>query len=127
MSGEETSNGELRVLKALWQLKKGTVEEIREQHNALFGTTLAYTTVMTLLGRLAQKGAVHVDRERQPFLYRPAQKQESVLKKRVKSFVDTVFDGHALELVLRLVEDEKLSPADLKSIEAKLSAKSQRK
>ncbi len=120
MAGKENSDGELRVMKALWKLKKGTVAEIREEHNRLFEGELAYTTVMTLLGRMAKKGTVKVDRERQPFLYRPAQKEESVLKARVKSFVANVFDGDALALVLRLVEDEKLSSAELKRIEEKL-------
>jgi predicted transcriptional regulator len=123
----EASDSELKVLKALWQLKKATVADVRDRYNASHGGELAYTTVMTLLSRLAKKGAVRVDREREPFVYRPAFKEESVLRQRVKSFVATVFDGNAGDLILRLVEDEALSPEDLEKLEAKLAAKSSRK
>ena len=127
MGIEDATDGELRVMKALWRAKKGSVAEVRELHNQMFGAGLAYTTVMTLLGRLAAKGAVRVDRERQPFIYRPAHKEESVLRRRVKQFVETVFDGNAMALVLRLVEDEKLTPEKLRRLEAKLGGKGARK
>jgi hypothetical protein len=65
---------ELRVMKALWQLGRSSVAEVRAELGAR-GQQLAYTTVMTLLGRLATKGAVIVDKMREPFLYRPAHRR----------------------------------------------------
>ncbi|MBK9072972.1 MAG: BlaI/MecI/CopY family transcriptional regulator [Myxococcales bacterium] len=56
---------ELSALKALWALGPSTVAEVRRY----LGDVSAYTTVMTLLSRLAQKNAVVVDRAREPFLY----------------------------------------------------------
>ncbi len=53
----ELTNAELRVIKALWQVGTGTVAEVRGALGER-GKELAYTTVMTLLGRLATKGAV---------------------------------------------------------------------
>jgi len=52
---------EFAVMKALWDVQCGTVAEIRGRHAAMTGAELAYTTVMTLLSRLAAKGAVKVD------------------------------------------------------------------
>jgi predicted transcriptional regulator len=112
---------ELRVMKALWQLGRGTVSEVRGEL-AQRGHDVAYTTVMTLLGRLATKSAVVVDRAREPFVYRPAHRRDSVLGDRLRAFVRDVFDGHAGSLVLRLVEDESLSRADLRAIERKIAA-----
>ena len=107
---------ELRVMKALWELGRGSVAEVRAKL-ATRGHEVAYTTVMTLLGRLAAKQAVAVDKTREPFVYKPAHRRESVLRERLREFVHEVFDGKADSLVLRLVEDETLSRADLQRIE----------
>ena len=77
----ELTPAELNLMKVLWRLGKATVADARAELNrpeATCRTTrrdggeLAYTTVMTLLGRLAAKGAVEVDREREPYVDRPA-------------------------------------------------------
>ena len=121
----ELTPAELRVMKALWELGKGSVADVRADLAAR-GHEVAYTTVMTLLGRLAAKQAVVVDKTREPFVYKPAHRRESVLRERLRDFVREVFDGKADSLVLRLVEDETLSRADLQRIE-KMIAESEKK
>jgi predicted transcriptional regulator len=116
----EMTPAELRVMKALWQLGLGSVAEVRAELQQR-GHELAYTTVMTLLGRLAGKGALIVDRTREPFVYKPAHRRESVLRERLRAFVRDVFDGQADSLVLRLVEDEALSREELREIERKIA------
>ncbi|MGE0551162.1 MAG: BlaI/MecI/CopY family transcriptional regulator [Kofleriaceae bacterium] len=116
----ELTTAELRVLKALWEVPRGTVAAVREELERR-GQDLAYTTVMTLLGRLATKGAVVVDKTREPFIYRPAHRRESVLRERLREFVREVFDGNADSLVLNLVEDESLSRAELRAIERRIT------
>jgi predicted transcriptional regulator len=117
----DLTNAELRVMKALWQLEAGaSVHDVRAEL-ARRGQELAYTTVMTLLGRLAGKGAAQVDKTREPFLYKPAFRRESVLRDRLRDFVSEVFDGRADSLVLGLVEDATLSREELRAIEAKIA------
>jgi len=111
---------ELRVMKALWAVGTGTVAEVRAELGRR-GQELAYTTVMTLLGRLATKRAVVADKAREPFVYRPVHRRESVLRDRLREFVREVFDGQAESLVLNLVEDESLSRAELRAIERKIA------
>lgn len=111
---------ELRVMKALWKLDQGSVAEVRSELGQR-GNELAYTTVMTLLGRLAAKGALQVDKTREPYVYRPAYRRESVLRERLREFVRDVFDGQADSLVLRLVEDESLTRAELREIEKRIA------
>jgi len=114
---------ELRILKILWQIGSGTVRDVKDQLAAESDEAPAYTTVMTLMNQLAAKSALHVDRGRQPFIYKPAVQRERVLTHRLRQFVENVFDGQAGELVLRLVEQAEISPEDLKRIEAKIDAK----
>lgn len=116
----DMTSAELRVMKALWEVGTGTVAEVRTALGKR-GQELAYTTVMTLLGRLAAKHAVVVDRTREPFVYRPVHHRESVLRDRLREFVREVFDGQAGSLVLNLVEDESLSRAELRAIERKIA------
>lgn len=114
---------EFEILKVLWRLDQATVAEVRAEQTQR-GAAPAYTTVMTLLGRLATKGAVLVDRSREPFVYRAAHRRESVIGSRVRAFLQDVFDGKADSLVLHLVEDAALSVEELRSIERLLSASS---
>jgi BlaI family transcriptional regulator, penicillinase repressor len=112
---------ELRVMKVLWDLGRGSVAEVRTELGKR-GQDLAYTTVMTLLGRLAAKTAVAVDKTREPFVYKAAHRRESVLRERLRDFVRDVFDGQADSLVLNLVEDESLSRDELREIERTIAA-----
>ena len=116
----EMTPAEFNVMKVLWRLERATVADVRGEHNAANDTELAYTTVMTLLGRLAAKGAVVVDRSRQPFVYRPAFRRDSVLRDRLREFVATVFDGQSTALVAHLLDDESLSLTELRAIERKV-------
>lgn len=106
---------EFEILKVLWRLDQATVAEVRAEQTTRGGAP-AYTTVMTLLGRLAAKGAVLVDRSREPFVYRAAHRRESVIGSRVRAFLQDVFDGKADSLVLHLVEDSALSAEELHAI-----------
>lgn len=119
-SPPDMSPAEFNVMKVLWRLERASVAEVRAEHTTMFESDLAYTTVMTLLSRLASKGAVKVDKTRQPFVYKPAYRRETVLRERLREFVDTVFDGNADSLVMHLVEDESLSLEELRAIEAKI-------
>lgn len=109
-------------MKALWQLGRATVAETRAALTRRDGNELAYTTVMTLLGRLAAKGAVAVDKDREPYVYAPAFRRESILRDRLRSFLSEVFDGDSHAMVLGLVADESLSLDELRAIEKNLEA-----
>lgn len=111
------SPAEFEVMKILWRLGHGTVAEVRAEGKS----DPAYTTVMTLLGRLEKKGAVTVDKTRQPYVYKPRMKRHSVLRRRLRSFLDNVFDGDADSLVMELVAEKALTRDELRELEARLA------
>ena len=111
---------ELRVLKVLWKDGPQTVRQVKNALTAQGGDPPAYTTVMTMMKQLAEKGALKVDRERHSFVYAPAVRRQRVLGQRLTQFLHTVFDGQAEDLVLHLVEQANLSSEDLRRIEAKI-------
>ena len=118
---------EFNIMKVLWLRERATVAEVRGELNKKPGVDLAYTTVMTLLGRLAAKGAVAVDKDREPYVYAPAFRRESVLRDRLRSFLSDVFDGDSQAMVLGLVADESLSLDELRAIERDLGGERPRK
>lgn len=114
------TEAELKLMKILWRIGSGTVRDVKTALEEECGEAPAYTTVMTLMNQLAAKGALAVEKSRQPYLYRPSVRRESVLRERLSQFLQTVFDGQAGELVLRLVEEAELSPEDLRRIEDRI-------
>ena len=114
---------ELRIMKVLWQSGGGTVRQVLDLLPSDGGEAPAYTTVMTLMKQLAEKGALQVDRERQPFVYTPAVTRRQVLGHRLTQFLNGVFDGQVEDLVLHLAEEADLSAEDLRRIEAKIAAR----
>ena len=111
---------ELRIIKVVWRLGAATVRQVRDALPEGKEGPPAYTTVMTVMKQLAEKGLLAVDRARQPYLYTPAVRREQVLADRMRQFLHTVFDGQAEDLVLCLVEEAELSPEDLRRIEGKI-------
>ncbi len=82
---------ELEAMKALWQLGEGTVREVRLEIAPR--RPLAYTTVMTLLDRLARKGAVARRKEGRSHVYCPLISREAVLEVAVDRLAQDFFAG----------------------------------
>ena len=82
---------EMLCLKALWSLGEGNVSDVR----ALVAESkpLAYTTVMTVLDRLARRNMVTRRKAGRAFVYAPRMSKDAMRRLAVKEFVDSFFDG----------------------------------
>jgi predicted transcriptional regulator len=95
---------ELECLKVLWTLGEGNVKDVR---HALTGSrNLAYTTVMTVLDRLARKGGVSRRKVGRSFVYVPVLSRGVLCRLAVQDLVDRYFDGSEAAL-LELLKDSK--------------------
>jgi BlaI family transcriptional regulator, penicillinase repressor len=106
---------ELDMMRIVWRhdapvTVRDVYEELRQRR------TIAYTTVMTSLKTLEQKGYLKATQQDRAYLYRPARPKQQVIKSMVREFVDRVFNGSAGPLVAHLVEDDRLTEADLREI-----------
>ena len=101
-------------MKVVWDLNHATVRDVYEK--LLERRHIAYTTVMTMMKILEDKGYLNKSQEERAFLYRPAKPQQQVIRGMVREFVNRVFNGSAEPLLLHLVEDEKISKEDLAEI-----------
>src|SRR5260370_38156704 len=82
---------ELDCMNALWRLGEATVRDI---HAALATTRpRAYTTIMTILDRLAQKGVVERKKAGRAGLYKPHLSADQTRTRAVARLLDAFFQG----------------------------------
>lgn len=103
---------ELDVMSVLWDLASATVAEVRER----LVDDLAYTTVLTVLRTLEQKGYVGHTGEGRAHRYRPLVKREAAGRSALRRLVDKVFDGSPEMLLTNLVSDKNLSDEELRRL-----------
>ena len=101
-------------MKVIWKLDTATVRQVYE--TMLEHRRIAYTTVMTMMNILEQKGYLKKQQGERAYVYRPAQPQKQVIRSMVREFVDRVFNGSAEPLLVHLVEDRRLTETDLEEI-----------
>jgi len=85
---------EREVMEEVWRRGSGTVHEIRDALNARSTKDRAYTTVMTVLGRLADKGMLVRRREGRSDRYLPALDRDAYLDARAADDVETILAAY---------------------------------
>jgi predicted transcriptional regulator len=112
----DLGEAELQVLRALWDGGPATVREVLN-HLHERGRKVAYTTVLTFLTRLEQKGFVKSDKSGLAYVYRAAVTRNQVTRSRLKTMLDELFDGEAAPLVLQLMKTEKFSAQEIAELQ----------
>ncbi|HZV87337.1 MAG TPA: BlaI/MecI/CopY family transcriptional regulator [Candidatus Binatus sp.] len=105
---------ELEIMKLVWQRQTATVRDIYEA--LLEHRKIAYTTVMTMMKILENKGYLKKRRQDRAFVYRPAHAKNQVIGNMLREFIDRVFNGSAEPLLVHLVKSRHLREKDLQKI-----------
>ena len=120
------TRAESEIMKLLWARRSATVHEVIED----LDRPLAYTTVLSVLRLLEQKG--YLSHQLSPgggraHVYRPIVNQEGARRSHLRDLVDRLFGGQRDELMIGMLRDERWSRAELEKlrdeIEARLLAK----
>ena len=117
----ELTSAEWKLMNALWEGHPATAREIGERltHEKKW----AYTTVKTMLTRLAKKGAISEHKRGNLSFYEPLLTRPRARMAALRSLVDDAFDGAFGPLMHFLVEKEKLSPEERRRLTQMLEAK----
>lgn len=107
---------EAQIMDALWSLGAATAEQIRSAmtdhpHDS---------TIRTLLRVLEEKGYVRHTAKGKAFVYQPALRKASAERKAVRSILRRFFGGSAEALVMRLIEDDQITPKRLDELKRQL-------
>jgi len=101
-------------MKVVWRLNKATVRDVYEAMRET--RQVAYTTVMTMMKILEEKGYLKKTIVDRAHLYKPAQPRQQVVGAMVRDFLDRVFDGASDGLLLHLAKDNKLTEKQRKLV-----------
>jgi predicted transcriptional regulator len=107
---------ELEVMHVFWSGDEQTVAEARDAL-AVAGRDLAYTTVATLVRILTEKGFLKQTNAERPFRFRPLRSFEDVSGNLVSNLLQRVFAGSREQLLVRLMEQRKLTPKERSMLE----------
>jgi len=111
---EQPTAGELEVLKVLWERGSSTVREVMEVLNR--DRPRAYTSVMSLLNVMTDKGLVVREPQGRAFIYRAKTNRGRTLRRMVGDLLGRAFGGSTSQLVAHLLDQTKPSPAELDEI-----------
>jgi predicted transcriptional regulator len=113
---ETLTQREGQIMEVLWAAGSATAEEIRaalpdEPHDS---------TIRTILRVLKEKGYVRHTIKGKAYVYSPVVKRASAERKAVRSMLQRFFGGSAEALVMRLIEDDQLSPEQLDELKKRI-------
>jgi len=108
------TDGELAILRVLWERGPGTVREIQE---GLAGSReVGYTTVLKLLQIMTEKGLVRRNETERAHVYAARAPREQTERQLVGDLLDRAFAGSASTLVMRALSSKKASSEELARI-----------
>ncbi len=105
------TDAELRLMDVLWDRGSATVGEVVEALDG--GQPLAYSTVLTTLRILEQKGYINHTKEGRAFVYHPVVERGDALRNAVKNLANRFFNSSPELLVLNIIEQEKIDLEEL--------------
>lgn len=108
------TDGEARVMSALWRKGSGTVAEILAEVRRKRPTT--YSTVQTMLRILETKGYVSHEKVARAFVYSPRIDERQARRRALRQLVSRLFNGSPSLLVLNVLDDERIDPDELKRL-----------
>jgi predicted transcriptional regulator len=108
------SPAETEVLRLVWRLGAATVQDVCDALPK--ERVVAYATVQTMLRRLEKKGYVRHDVKGKAHVFCPAAKREDVIKRSVHDFVNRLFGGDPVPLLMYLADHSKLKGEDIQRL-----------
>lgn len=112
--------GELEILQVLWDRGPSTVRDVLEVLNR--DRKRAYTSVMSLLNIMTDKGYVVREPQGRAYVYRARRPRAKTLGQIVGGVLGRAFAGSAHELVAHVLEQSKPSSAELDEIRKLIEA-----
>jgi predicted transcriptional regulator len=98
---------ELEVLQHVWSLGRARVSDVRDE--ILKNRRVAYTTVMTVMRNLAEKGYLDFESDGSSYFYTAIRSERQVKESILDELVGKIFDGSPEALVQTLVNRESMS------------------
>ncbi len=113
------TDAELRLMDILWDKGTATVGDVVD---ALPNCkSLAYSTVLTTLRILEQKGYVRHEKHGRAFVYHPVVNRRQASQNAVQYILSRFFDNSPELLLLNVLENENIDPLELERLKTLVS------
>ena len=104
------TDAESDVMSIVWRLQRASVGDVVTAMKRTRAVT--YSTVQTMLRILETKGYVTHDKVARAFVYEPVVDERQARRRALRHLVRRLFEGSPSLLVLNVLEDEELDPAE---------------
>ena len=104
---------ELQILNVLWERGPSAVRDVLD---ALPAPKPIYTTVLTMMRLMQEKGYLDRKERGRAHVYTARLREQPVKRGLLRDLIEGAFGGSAEALLVRLLEDEKLSVEELRKI-----------
>jgi predicted transcriptional regulator len=112
------TDAEHRIMEVLWTKGSASVAEVAEALAGKDGS--AYTTILTLMRILREKGYLTCNRQERAHVFTPRVDRDAAARKAVRQLLTKFFAGSPGELVLSFLRDEELSPEELDQLKKRI-------
>jgi len=113
-TSQTLTEAELRIMQVLWQKGPGTVQQILDTLPA--NPALAYNTVLTTIRILERKGYVEHAKDGRAHVYTPLVAEDEASRSEIRHLVGRFFRNSHEDLVLNILEDRGIDPAELERL-----------
>jgi len=110
---------ELLIMQVLWREGPSNVQQVQSGLGA--ESSLAYTTVQTMLNVLERKERVRRTLNGRAYVYSAVAQKEKVLGQAVRDLVERMFGGSSEELVMSLIKTRQVDPERIADLSRKLA------
>ncbi len=110
------TDSELEILQVLWENGPSSVRFVNDQ--LAERREVGYTTTLKLMQIMHEKGLVQRNTDARSHIYEAAQERDATQRNLLGTFVDNVFSGSAMDLVMQALGNHKASKDELDQIKA---------
>jgi len=117
----QLTDAEQRIMSVLWDRGEASVRALTDALEPEHG--LAYTTVLTTVRIMADKGYVGFRKDGRAHIYHPLLSREGAQARALGSLVKSLFGGSPQSLAQHLVKDDQLTLEDIEALRAEFLRK----
>ena len=112
----QPTDGELEILRVLWEIGPAELGRVRTELLERSGREVALTTVATMLKVMLDKGLVSRSKGERSWLWSAKVSRRNTSRGMIRKVLSNIFEGSASKLVMHLIEDGTLTPAEQQEI-----------
>lgn len=121
----QLTEAEWAIIQIVWESQPCTAPEVQEILQKQKGW--AYSTVKTLMDRMAKKGLLKIERIRKLMLYRSAVTKKQAQNSEIMKTVKRAFNGAFTPMMQFMLDSNKMSPEQLDQVEQMIKKKRSKK